>query len=68
MDDRAGVAAARNQGLRVTGTLGILDLAAERDLLDFAEVIRKLALTSFWRPEALLAALVKKHKREASDG
>jgi predicted nucleic acid-binding protein len=28
MDDRAGVAAAYRQGLAVTGTLGVLDLAA----------------------------------------
>jgi len=30
IDDRRGVRAAKQQGLRVTGTLGILDLAAER--------------------------------------
>jgi predicted nucleic acid-binding protein len=30
MDDRAGVAAARAQGIEVTGTLGILDRAARR--------------------------------------
>lgn len=37
MDDRTGVAVARDKGLTVTGTLGILDLAASRGLIDIAE-------------------------------
>jgi predicted nucleic acid-binding protein len=32
VDDRKGVYVARQQGLRVTATLGVLDLAAERGL------------------------------------
>jgi predicted nucleic acid-binding protein len=63
IDDRRGVRAAKQQGLRVTGTLGLLDLAAERGLADFAGAIRKLEGTSFRRPEALLQALLDKHKR-----
>ena len=34
MDDRDGVAFARAQGFAVTGTLGVLDLAAQRNLID----------------------------------
>jgi predicted nucleic acid-binding protein len=52
----------KQQGLRVTGTLGLLDLAAERGLIDFAGAIRALKSTSFRRPEALLEALLNKHK------
>jgi len=63
MDDRRGVRAAKQQGLRVTGTLGLLELAAERGLVDFAGAIRKLESSSFRRPEALLHALLDKHKR-----
>ena len=37
MDDRKGVIVARGKGLRVNGTLGVLDLAAERGLVDFAQ-------------------------------
>jgi predicted nucleic acid-binding protein len=37
MDDRAGVAFARGLGLAVTGTLGVLDLAARRGFIDLAE-------------------------------
>jgi predicted nucleic acid-binding protein len=63
IDDRRGVRAARQQGLRVTGTLGLLDLAAERGLVDFGDAIRQLEGTSFRRPEALLRALLNKHNR-----
>jgi predicted nucleic acid-binding protein len=62
IDDRKGIRAARKQGLRVTGTLGVLDIAAERGLVDFAQAIRALEHTSFRRPEALLETLVAKHK------
>ena len=52
---------AAQQGLRVTGTLGVLDLAAERGLVDFRAAIGKLELTSFRRPETVLRALLAKH-------
>jgi predicted nucleic acid-binding protein len=61
IDDRRGIRAARQQGLRVTGTLGLLDLAAERGFIDFAQAIAELEQTTFRRPEALLEALLKKH-------
>jgi len=62
MDDRDGVAAARGMGLRVTGTLGILDLAAEKGLVDFRDAITALARTTFRRPDTLLAELLRKHQ------
>lgn len=62
MDDRRGVRAAKQLGLRVTGTLGLLDLAAERGLVDFAQAIRELERTTFRRPEGLLEALLSKHR------
>lgn len=68
MDDRKGVAAAVRLGLRVTGTLGILDLAAERELLDFANMIGRLRQTNFRVPEAVLASLVRKHGTEKYKG
>jgi predicted nucleic acid-binding protein len=36
MDDREGVIAARSEGFAVTGTLGVLSLAAESRLLDLS--------------------------------
>ena len=61
MDDREGVIAARGKGLRVTGTLGVLDLAAQRGLVNFAEAVNSLRRTTFRIPEALLDSLMKKH-------
>ena len=62
MDDRRGVASARSRGLRVTGTLGVLDLAAERNWIDFALAVHSLERTSFRRPTRLLDTLIKKHE------
>lgn len=64
MDDRKGVTVARAKGLRVTGTLGVLDIAAQRGLVDFAQTVSRLRRTSFRIPEALLDSLMKKHARE----
>ena len=61
IDERTGSRVAQTRGLRVTGTLGVLDLAAERGLIDFADAIRALELTSFRRPAALLELLLEKH-------
>lgn len=61
MDDRRAVHAARAKGLLVTGTLGVLDLAAERGLVDFDQAIRRLDGTNFRRPQALVEALLRKH-------
>ncbi len=50
----AGVAAARAEGFAVMGTLGILDLAARRDLTDLATAFARLrrqaftAVRKFW--------------------
>jgi len=63
IDEREGFHAAKKKGLRVTGTLGLLDLAAERGLVDFADAIRKLENTSFRRPDAIVKNLLAKYKR-----
>jgi predicted nucleic acid-binding protein len=61
VDERIGFRMAQKMGLRVTGTLGLLDLAAGRGLVNFAHAIQLLERTSFRRPEALLQALLNKH-------
>ncbi len=61
MDERDGVKVARKKGLRVTGTLGVLDIAAGRGLINFAEAAQRLDRTTFHRPEAVLQALLKKY-------
>jgi len=61
MDDRKGVIVARGKGLRVTGTLGILELAARDGLTDLPQAIERLRQTNFRSPDALLDALLKRH-------
>ncbi|MDN3622416.1 DUF3368 domain-containing protein [Methylobacterium isbiliense] len=69
MDDRAGVGAARARAFAVTGTLGILDLAARRGLIDLERAVTRLRGTSFRCRPALLDALLDRHRAEmgASD-
>ncbi len=54
IDERHGSSIARKRGLRVTGTLGVLDIAGEHGLIDFGQAITNLKRTTFRRPEALL--------------
>ena len=58
MDDREGVEEARRLGLTVTGTLGVLDRAAERGLIELAPVLASLRQTNFRIDPALLDRLL----------
>jgi predicted nucleic acid-binding protein len=63
MDDKKGRIAAERVGLAVTGTVGLLELAAVRGLVDLPEVIHRLRQTNArLAPEILDAAL----KRDAA--
>jgi predicted nucleic acid-binding protein len=65
MDDRAGVSVARRQGFAVTGTLGILDLAARRRLVQFGAALERLKATNFrYRPEIIDALLAQHQGRD----
>lgn len=66
MDERDGCRVARSRGLRVTGTLGLLDLAAEHGLVNFCQAVEKREGTNFHRPEAVLKALLKKHSQDSN--
>ena len=62
MDDRKGVVAAIARGLRTIGTLGVIDLAARRGLVDLPTVVARLRVTNFRiRPE-LLDELLEAHR------
>jgi predicted nucleic acid-binding protein len=58
IDDRAGVAAARVQGLQATGTLGVLELAAIGGLIDLPTALTRLKATNFRYQPRLLEALL----------
>lgn len=61
MDDRDAVAFARAQGFAVTGTLGVLDLAAQRGLIDLYKAFARLRATTFRYRQGLLDALLAQH-------
>ena len=58
MDDREGVEEARRLGIAVTGTLGVLDHAAEGGLIELATAIASLRRTNFRADPALLDRLI----------
>ena len=63
MDDRDAVAFARAQGFAVTGTLGVLDLAARQNFIDLAEAFARLKATSFHYRQGLLDTFLAQKPR-----
>ena len=61
MDETKGRIAAQRLNLHVMGTLGILDAAALRHLVDLPSVLGKLKETTFRATPDLLESLLKKH-------
>jgi predicted nucleic acid-binding protein len=64
MDDREGVMVARTKGLTVTGTLGILSLAARRGLVDLADSFARLKRTNFRYRQEVMDALLDQQAGE----
>lgn len=64
MDERKGVKVARSKGFRVTGTLGILEIAAQEGLVDFVQAVERLRRTTFRSPEAVIDAMLKRHREK----
>ena len=58
MDERKGTQVALDRGLEVAGTLGILQRAARRGLLDLAEAFSKLKRTNFRYRQDILDRLL----------
>jgi predicted nucleic acid-binding protein len=63
IDERHGATVARGKGLAVTGTIGVLDLAAKQGLLDLKEAFDRLKHTSFRYPAEIIENLLK-HRTE----
>lgn len=61
IDERRGRAVATNLGLRVFGTLAILDEAGRRNLLQVHTCVEKLLQTNFRCSESLIRHLLAKH-------
>jgi predicted nucleic acid-binding protein len=62
MDDMDGRAAARQLGLPTVFTVAILELGAERGLLDLPTAIAKLRQTSFFVSQEILDAALERDK------
>lgn len=60
MDERAGRREAVRRGLRVAGTLAVLDEAAEAGLVDFDQVVAQLRRTTFRVSKAVISEIMQK--------
>lgn len=62
IDERRGYAVAVSKGLEATGTLGILDLAARRKLIDLRKAIELLKQTNFRYRKEIIERLLAQHR------
>jgi predicted nucleic acid-binding protein len=65
VDDLAARRVAKERGLTVTGTLGVLDLAAKLGLLDLPKAVEALRQTSYQIREDVLEALLEEHRQRS---
>jgi predicted nucleic acid-binding protein len=62
MDERKGTAIALGKGFDVTGTLGVLGLAARRGLVDLADSFGRLKRTNFRYRQEIMDQLLNQQK------
>lgn len=62
LDDLKARRVAQRLGLNIMGTLGVLELAARKNLLDLRASLGLLRQTDFAISDALLLAVLKRHK------
>ena len=67
IDDRAGRQAAAKHGLPVIGTLGILEQAAIRGLIDLPKVVERLQQTTARLDATLVEAILERHKARSTE-
>jgi predicted nucleic acid-binding protein len=60
IDETAGRAEARRRHIRVTGTLGVLRTAAEKELVNVPDLLRRLKATNFYIDETLLNSVFER--------
>ena len=66
-DDLEGREEAMHRGIEVTGTLGILERAAQRALLDLPTAIAQLQATTFYGAPDIIAAMLAACSQEKAD-
>jgi predicted nucleic acid-binding protein len=67
VDDLAARRVARERGITVTGTLGLIDLGASRGLIDLPKAVDALRQTSFHVRENVLEALLEADRRRRGE-
>jgi predicted nucleic acid-binding protein len=63
LDDRREVEFAEQLRLRKIGTLGVLELAGQSELIDFGQVVAKLRQTNFRYPLHLIEEALRRNER-----
>jgi predicted nucleic acid-binding protein len=63
VDDKKARAIAKERGITVIGTVNLLDLADERELLDFERAISRLSATTFRVESSFLKEVLHKVRR-----
>jgi predicted nucleic acid-binding protein len=62
IDERKGRGIAQKLGLNITGTLGVLLKAKQKNLIDSLEMeIKNLKLAGFWISDAIVIPLIKQY-------
>jgi predicted nucleic acid-binding protein len=59
LDEKKGRQAARERGLSVAGTLGVIGLAARRGLVSLLDALKKLEQTTFRASPQLIRAIIE---------
>ena len=68
MDEKKGRAIARQRGLAVIGTIGILEKAASLQLLELEAALAALQQTTFYGSQALMQAALARANKPRGDG
>jgi predicted nucleic acid-binding protein len=66
MDEKAARKEAASRNLPTSGTLGVLDLAAEKGLVDFSQVFGRLKQTSFYVSASVERFFLERHAQRKS--
>ncbi|MGH9453426.1 MAG: DUF3368 domain-containing protein [Terriglobia bacterium] len=68
IDEETGRQEARRRNIRTTGTLGVLDDAAERGLVDLGAAIQRLRSTNFRASDSLLEWFIARDRQRKQSG
>jgi predicted nucleic acid-binding protein len=60
IDERKGASVAVNKGFEVTGVLGVLELAARRDLINLADTFTRPKATNFRCRQSILDEILSR--------